>query len=107
MKKFSVLPLAWKILIPLALTLLALFVVAAIAIAESKKHEVAVSRLDAVVFERLRTALEIKDGITLFDAGLHGLMARELRRASKKRIDSYAADLVAQIARVAENSRDQ
>ena len=102
MKKFYDLPLAWKILIPPALTLLALFVVAAIAIAESKKQEVAVSRLDAVVFERLRTALEIKDGITLFDAGLHGLMAAATTESDKKRIDSYAADLVAQIARVGE-----
>src|SRR4051794_18830629 len=102
MKRFYDLPLAWKILIPPALTLLALFVVAAIAIAESKKQEVAVSRLDAVVFERLRTALEIKDGMTLFNAGLHGLMAAATTESDKKRIDSYAADLVAQIARVGE-----
>src|SRR3954453_23566169 len=99
MKRFYDLPLAWKILIPPALTLLALFVVAAIAIAESKKQEVAVSRLDAVVFERLRTALEIKDGMTLFDAGLHGLMAAATTESDKKRIDSYAAELTAQIAR--------
>src|SRR4051794_10386121 len=99
MKRFYDLPLAWKILIPPALTLVALLVVAAIAMGESKKQEVAVGRLDAVVFERLRTALEIKDAMTLFVAGLHGLMSAATTESDKKRIDSYAAELTAQIAR--------
>jgi methyl-accepting chemotaxis protein len=102
MKRFYDLPLAWKILIPPVLTLVALLVVAAIAIGQSKKQEAAVGRLDAVVFERLRTALEIKDAMTLFVAGLHGLMSAATTESDKKRIDSYAADLTAQIARAGE-----
>src|SRR3954467_3902957 len=93
MKRFYDLPLAWKILIPPVLTLFALLVVAAIAIGQSKKQEAAVGRLDAVVFERLRTALEIKDAMTLFVAGLHGLMSAATTESDKKRIDSYAAEL--------------
>jgi methyl-accepting chemotaxis protein len=102
MKRFYDLPLAWKILIPPALTLVALLVVAAIAMGESRKQEVAVGRLDAVVFERLRTALEIKDAMTLFVARLHGLMSAATTESDKKRIDSYAADLMGQIARTGE-----
>src|SRR3954453_23266482 len=99
MKRFYNLPLAWKILIRPSLILAALLVVAAIAMSESKKQEAAVGRLDAVVFERLRTALEIKDAMTLFVAGLHGLMSAATIESDKKRIDSYAAELTAQIAR--------
>src|SRR3954447_15734467 len=102
MKRFYDLPLAWKILIPPALTLLALFVVAAIAIAESMKQEVAVSRLDAVVFVRLRTARDIEDGMPRFEAGLHGVMAAAATEGDKRRIDPFAADPGRQISRVGE-----
>src|SRR5579872_7360609 len=102
LKRFSDLPLSWKVLIPPALILIALLGIAGIAMKDARQQEAAVQQLDAVVFERLRTALEIKDAITLFHARLYGLMSAAVNESDKKRLESYADALPPQIARAGE-----
>jgi methyl-accepting chemotaxis protein len=102
LKRFSDLALSWKVLIPPALILVALLGVAGIAMKDAHEQEAAVQRLDTVVFERLRTALEIKDAVALFHARLYGLMSAAVNETDKKRLESYADSLPPQIAHAGE-----
>jgi methyl-accepting chemotaxis protein len=102
MRKFADLPLVLKVLVPPALVLVAMLGVAGIAMNDARHQQEAVDRLDAVVFERLRTALEIKDAVALFHARLYGLMSAAVTETDKKHLETYADSLPPQIARAAD-----
>jgi len=63
-------PLWAKVLLTPAIVLIAMLVMAAVAIINFTEQDASVRRLDTAVFERLRLAMEARDGVTLFQAGL-------------------------------------
>ena len=63
-------PLWAKVLVTPAIVLCAMLVMAAVAIYNFAEQDASLRRLDTAVFERLRLAMEARDGVTLFQAGL-------------------------------------
>jgi len=82
-------PLWAKVLLTPAIVLIAMLVMAAVAIINFAEQDASVRRLDTAVFERLRLAMEARDGVTLFQAGLSdytSLAANETDDARHKQI---------------------
>jgi methyl-accepting chemotaxis protein len=63
-------PLWAKVLTTPAIVLCAMLVMAAVAFINFAEQDASVRTLDTAVFERLRIAMEARDGVTLFQAGL-------------------------------------
>jgi methyl-accepting chemotaxis protein len=96
-KRFYDLSLALKIFVAPAVVLFALLSIAAIAMVNQERQDSATAHLDQMVFERLRTALTVKDGVTLFHARLYALMSAAVNETDKTRFNALADGLGPQI----------
>jgi methyl-accepting chemotaxis protein len=89
-------PLWVKVLLTPAIVLCAMLVMAAVAIFNFAEQDASVRRLDTAVFEHLRLAMETRDGVTLFQAGLSDFTSLAANETDDARHKQIADSLVRQ-----------
>jgi methyl-accepting chemotaxis protein len=95
-------PLWAKVLVTPAIVLCAMLVMAAVAIYNFAEQDASLRRLDTAVFERLRLAMEARDGVTLFQAGLSDFTSLAVNETDDVRHKQIAETLLRQADTTAE-----
>jgi methyl-accepting chemotaxis protein len=89
-------PLWAKVLLTPAIVLCAMLGMAAVAFVNFAEQDASVRRLDTAVFERLRLAMEARDGVTLFQAGLSDFTSVAVNETDDARHKQIASKLLQQ-----------
>ena len=100
MRKLNDLPLWAKMIIAPALMLLAMLAMAWMAAGQSAEQRARLSRLDTVVFERLRNAMTVSEAVTSFRGELYHLMSVAANESDQKRRSDMSDALAAQMSGV-------
>ncbi len=95
-------PLWAKVLVTPAIVLCAMLVMAAVAIYNFAEQDASLRRLDTAVFERLRLAMEARDGVTLFQAGLSDFTSLAVNETDDVKHKQIAETLLRQADTTAE-----
>ena len=98
MRTLNNLPLWAKMLIAPVVMLVAMLAMAWMTFDEFGAQRADVRRLDAVVFERLRSAMAVTDSVTSFHANLYHLMSVAANESDQNRRATMADALVPQMA---------
>ena len=97
MRKYNDVSLLWKVLFAPLIVLAALVAVAGTAMQQQAVQNDAAHHLNSVIFERLRTAIDLKDETTLFHAEVYALMSSAANETDQGKIGATADALAPRI----------